>query len=55
MKIHIYSGQSSWLQIRRSGFDSRHYQKKVVGLERGPLSLVRTTEELLDRKVAAPV
>jgi hypothetical protein len=28
---------------------------KVVGLERGPLSLVSTTEELLDRKVAAPV
>jgi hypothetical protein len=26
-----------------------------VGLERGPLSLVNTTEELLDRKVAAPV
>jgi hypothetical protein len=25
------------------------------GLERGPLSLVSTTEELLDRKVAAPV
>jgi hypothetical protein len=49
------SGQSSWLQIRRSGFDFRHYQKKVVGLERGPLSLVSTTEELLDRKVAAPV
>jgi hypothetical protein len=49
------SGQSSWLQIRRPGFDSRHYQKKIVGLERGPLSLVSTTEELLDRKVAAPV
>jgi hypothetical protein len=51
------SGQSSWLQIRRPEFDSRHYQKKnkVVGLERGPLSLVSTTEELLDRKVAAPV
>jgi hypothetical protein len=49
------SGQSSWLQIRWPGFDSRHYQKKVVGLERGPLSLVSTTEELLDRKVAAPV
>jgi hypothetical protein len=49
-------GLSSWLQIRRPGFDSRHYQKKkVVGLERGPLSLVCTTEELLDRKVAAPV
>jgi hypothetical protein len=26
-----------------------------VGLERGPFSLVSTTEELLDRKVAAPV
>jgi hypothetical protein len=50
------SGQSSWLQIRRPGFDSRHYQEnKVVGLERGLLSLVSTTEELLDRKVAAPV
>jgi hypothetical protein len=47
--------QSSWLQIRRLRFDSRHYQKKVVGLERGPLSLVSTTEELLDRKVVAPV
>jgi hypothetical protein len=45
------SGPSSWLQIRRPGFDSRHYQeKKVVGLERGPLSLVSTIEELLDRK-----
>jgi hypothetical protein len=30
-------------------------RKKVVGLERGPLSLVSTTEELLDRKVASPV
>jgi hypothetical protein len=49
------SGQSSWLQIQRPGFDSRHYHKKIVGLERGPLSLVSTTEELLDRKVAAPV
>jgi hypothetical protein len=29
--------------------------KKVVGLERGPLSLVSTTEALLDRKVGAPV
>jgi hypothetical protein len=28
---------------------------QVVGLERGPLSLVSTTEELLDRKVAASV
>jgi predicted transcriptional regulator YdeE len=48
--------QSSWLQIWRPWFDSRHYQKKkVVGLERGTLSLVSTTDELLDRKVAAPV
>jgi hypothetical protein len=30
-------------------------KKNVVDLERGPLSLVSTTEELLDRKVAAPV
>jgi hypothetical protein len=30
-------------------------KKKVVGLGRDPLSLVSTTEELLDRKVAAPV
>jgi hypothetical protein len=30
-------------------------KKRVVHLERGPLSLVSTTEELLDRKVAAPV
>jgi hypothetical protein len=30
-------------------------RKKVMGLERGLLSLVSTTEELLDRKVAAPV
>jgi hypothetical protein len=30
-------------------------RKKVMGLERGTLSLVSTTEELLDRKVAAPV
>jgi hypothetical protein len=45
------SSQSSWLQIQRSGFDFRHYQIvwEVVGLERGPLSLVSTTEELLGR------
>jgi hypothetical protein len=50
------SGQSSWLQIRRPGIASRRYQKqKVVGLERSPLSLVSTTEKLLDIKVAVPV
>jgi hypothetical protein len=30
-------------------------EKKVMSLERGPLSLVSTTEELLDRKVSGPV
>jgi hypothetical protein len=30
-------------------------KKKVVGLERGPLRLLSTPEELLDRKVAASV
>jgi hypothetical protein len=30
-------------------------KKRAMGLERGPLSLVSTTEELLDREVAAPV
>jgi hypothetical protein len=49
--------QGSWLQIQRSGIDSRSFQIfwEVVGLERGPLSLVSTTEELLGRKVAAAV
>jgi hypothetical protein len=43
------SDQSSWLLIPALP------EKKVVGLERGPLGLVSTTGELLDRKVAAPV
>jgi hypothetical protein len=44
------SGQSSWLQTQRSGFDSRSYQifRELVGLERGPLSLVSTSEELTE-------
>jgi hypothetical protein len=29
--------------------------REVMGLERSPLSFMSTTEELLDRKVAAPV
>jgi hypothetical protein len=46
------SGQSSWVQIQRSGLVSRRYQIfwEVVGLERGPLSIVSTSEELLGRK-----
>jgi hypothetical protein len=38
-----------------SAWETIGEKKKVVGLERGPLSLVSTTEELLDWKVAAPV
>jgi hypothetical protein len=40
-----------------SRFDSRRYQIfwEVVGLEQGLLSLVRIIEELLERKVAAPI
>jgi hypothetical protein len=43
------SGQSPWLQIERSEFDSRRYQIfwEVVGLELGPFNLVSTNEELL--------
>jgi hypothetical protein len=43
---YAYSGppmwSSSWLQVQRSWFDSRRYQIfwEVVGLERGPLSLM---------------
>jgi hypothetical protein len=46
------SAQSSWLLTQRSWFDSRSYHSfwEVVGLERSPLSLVSTTEELLERK-----
>jgi hypothetical protein len=38
--------------MQRSGFDSQRYQIlwEVVGLERVPLSLVSTTEELLQTK-----
>jgi hypothetical protein len=46
------SGQSSWLQIQRSRFDCQRYQVfwEIVGLERGPFSLVSKTEGLLERK-----
>ena len=40
----------SGYRYRGLGFDSRRYQIfwVVVGLEQGPLSLVRSTEELLE-------
>jgi hypothetical protein len=42
---------------RGLGFDSGRYQifRVAVGLERGPVSLVKITEELLERKVEVPV
>jgi hypothetical protein len=50
---HRWSGgQSSCLQIQRSGFDSRCYQIfcDVVYLETGPLSLVSIIEEPIGEK-----
>jgi hypothetical protein len=48
----LSSGHSSWLQIQRSGCDSRRYQIfwEVMGEERDPLSLVSTTEEIIQSK-----
>jgi hypothetical protein len=45
------SGQSSWLQIPRSRvWFPTLISWEVVGLERGPISLASTIEELLKRK-----
>jgi hypothetical protein len=59
---YIYHDFLCGLVVRVLGYRSRGAgsipgttRKKVVGLEQGPLSLVSTTEELLDRKVVAPV
>jgi hypothetical protein len=50
------SGQSFWLQIQRSQVRFPALPDFLRSLERGPLSLVRTIEELLEwEKVAAPV
>jgi hypothetical protein len=53
--VRQLKAQCSWVPGYRSrgpGFDSRRYQIfwEVVSLERGPLSLVSTIEELLGRK-----
>jgi hypothetical protein len=65
IKTHIqsYVDRLCGLVVRSLGYRSggpgsipgTTRKKKVVGLERGALSLVNTIEELLDRKVAAPV
>jgi hypothetical protein len=50
------SGQSSWLQIQRSRFDSGRYQIFwVVGLERGPSASWVELRSYLKEKVAAQV
>jgi hypothetical protein len=58
----ILSDRLCGLVVRVLGYRSRDpgsipgtTRKKVMGLERGPLSLMSTTEEVLDRKVAVPV
>jgi hypothetical protein len=43
------SGQSSWLQFQRTRVRYQIFWE-VVGLERGPLSLVTITEELVEWK-----
>jgi hypothetical protein len=61
--IQFISDRLCGLVVRVLGYRSRGpgsipgttRKKKVAGLEQGPLSLVSTTEELLDRKIAAPV
>jgi hypothetical protein len=49
------SGQSSWLQNQRFGFLPWHYRIswEVVGLKRGPLSLVSTNEAIFGRKISS--
>jgi hypothetical protein len=43
------------LSYNMTSFTTYYTIIAIVGLERGPLILVSTIEELLDRKVAAPV
>jgi hypothetical protein len=50
----IVSTELNWFQFP-SGSIEMLKNKTVLGLERGALSLVSITEELLDRKVASPV
>jgi hypothetical protein len=56
--------RTSWQSLRRQAAVARSvyfahglrpWSLVLVGLERGPPSLVSTTEELLGRKVVAPV
>jgi hypothetical protein len=51
----LYPEVQEQAELKTKNSSARPKKKKVMGLERGPLSLVSTTEELLDRKVAASV
>jgi hypothetical protein len=57
VRVHGYRSGGPGSIPGNTRFSEKKKKKKetVVGLERGPLSLVSTTEEILDRKVAAPV
>jgi hypothetical protein len=56
VRPHWCSGQSSWLQIQRSRVRFPALPDfLVVGLERGPLSLVSTIEELLGRSSSSGI
>jgi hypothetical protein len=57
VRVHGYrsGGPGSIPGTTRFSKKRKKKKKTVVGLEWGPLILVSTTEELLDRKVAAPV
>jgi hypothetical protein len=50
------SGQGSWLQIQRFGFDSQRYHifRGVVGLKRGPHTLVSLIDHLCCLAVKVP-
>jgi hypothetical protein len=54
MAWRLFAGFGPWLG--HMGFVVERHQIfwEVVGLERGPLSLMSTIEELLERNVAAP-
>jgi hypothetical protein len=63
LSVHIGRDRLCGLVVRVLGYRSggtgsilgTTRKKKVMGVEWSPLSFVGTTEELLDRKVAAPV
>jgi hypothetical protein len=53
--IHVWEKYYTYLSLDIKPTGATRFSEKVGSLERSPLSLLSTTEELLDRKVAAPV